>query len=196
MAGPGVGAIRQKARSDDPERASVRLWMDEKIPAYAGIFSKLAERTGLAHIPQAAVAQACATLRVPPEAAQAASSTPHTDEKIPACAGIFSKLAERTGLAHIPRAAVAQVCATLRVPPEAAQAASSTPHTDEKMPACAGIFPKLAERTGLEPATPGVTGRYSNQLNYRSSFLATRWAIRLHRYIARISNDAENLGVP
>jgi hypothetical protein len=29
----------------------------------------------------------------------------------------------------------------------------------------------LAERTGLEPATPGVTGRYSNQLNYRS----TRW---------------------
>jgi hypothetical protein len=27
----------------------------------------------------------------------------------------------------------------------------------------------VAERTGLEPATPGVTGRYSNQLNYRSS---------------------------
>ena len=27
---------------------------------------------------------------------------------------------------------------------------------------------KMAERTGLEPATPGVTGRYSNQLNYRS----------------------------
>jgi hypothetical protein len=26
----------------------------------------------------------------------------------------------------------------------------------------------VAERTGLEPATPGVTGRYSNQLNYRS----------------------------
>ena len=25
----------------------------------------------------------------------------------------------------------------------------------------------LAERTGLEPATPGVTGRYSNRLNYR-----------------------------
>src|SRR6187455_805848 len=30
---------------------------------------------------------------------------------------------------------------------------------------------RLAERTGLEPATPGVTGRYSNQLNYRSNFL-------------------------
>ena len=28
---------------------------------------------------------------------------------------------------------------------------------------------KMAERTGLEPATPGVTGRYSNQLNYRST---------------------------
>jgi hypothetical protein len=25
-------------------------------------------------------------------------------------------------------------------------------------------------RTGLEPATHGVTGRYSNQLNYRTIF--------------------------
>ena len=30
-------------------------------------------------------------------------------------------------------------------------------------------FCYMAERTGLEPATPGVTGRYSNQLNYRSA---------------------------
>src|SRR4030095_13454580 len=29
-------------------------------------------------------------------------------------------------------------------------------------------FVLLAEWTGLEPATPGVTGRYSNQLNYHS----------------------------
>ncbi len=29
----------------------------------------------------------------------------------------------------------------------------------------------LAEWTGLEPATPGVTGRYSNQLNYHSGKL-------------------------
>ena len=36
-------------------------------------------------------------------------------------------------------------------------------------------FLQLAERTGLEPATPGVTGRYSNQLNYRSSFW---WVLR------------------
>ena len=32
-----------------------------------------------------------------------------------------------------------------------------------------GLLNLLAERTGLEPATPGVTGRYSNQLNYRSA---------------------------
>ena len=37
----------------------------------------------------------------------------------------------------------------------------------------------LAERTGLEPATPGVTGRYSNQLNYRSAAvkLFSWWAL-------------------
>ena len=37
----------------------------------------------------------------------------------------------------------------------------------------------LAEWTGLEPATPGVTGRYSNQLNYHSSNLDTPRAQRL-----------------
>ncbi|EAR54246.1 hypothetical protein SKA34_17698 [Photobacterium sp. SKA34] len=43
--------------------------------------------------------------------------------------------------------------------------------TDEKKPESfdSGFFNKMAERTGLEPATPGVTGRYSNQLNYRST---------------------------
>src|SRR5690606_16554623 len=34
---------------------------------------------------------------------------------------------------------------------------------------CLILLHSLAERTGLEPATPGVTGRYSNQLNYRSA---------------------------
>src|ERR1700690_1844222 len=33
----------------------------------------------------------------------------------------------------------------------------------------------MAELTGLEPATPGVTGRYSNQLNYHS---ACWWVLR------------------
>ncbi len=32
----------------------------------------------------------------------------------------------------------------------------------------------LAEWTGLEPATPGVTGRYSNQLNYHSALVKPR----------------------
>ncbi len=36
----------------------------------------------------------------------------------------------------------------------------------------------MAERTGLEPATPGVTGRYSNQLNYRSALAATSGAFK------------------
>ena len=31
----------------------------------------------------------------------------------------------------------------------------------------------MAQRTGLEPATPGVTGRYSNQLNYHSWLVVT-----------------------
>ena len=35
----------------------------------------------------------------------------------------------------------------------------------------------LAERTGLEPATSCVTGRHSNQLNYRSVlFYFLKWA--------------------
>ena len=34
---------------------------------------------------------------------------------------------------------------------------------------CLLTYP-LAVRTGLEPATLGVTGRYSNRLNYRTNF--------------------------
>ena len=33
-------------------------------------------------------------------------------------------------------------------------------------------FQSMAEWTGLEPATPGVTGRYSNRLNYHSASVA------------------------
>jgi hypothetical protein len=39
----------------------------------------------------------------------------------------------------------------------------------------------MAERTGLEPATPGVTGRYSNQLNYRSALKLTGARHTAHR---------------
>ncbi len=41
-------------------------------------------------------------------------------------------------------------------------------NTGFNLPASDGNCQQVAERTGLEPATPGVTGRYSNQLNYRS----------------------------
>ncbi len=41
----------------------------------------------------------------------------------------------------------------------------------------------LAERTGLEPATSGVTGQHSNQLNYRSALetllLVPWWVLRV-----------------
>src|SRR5690606_6723136 len=38
------------------------------------------------------------------------------------------------------------------------------------------IREKMARLTGLEPATPGVTGRYSNQLSYnRASFRRYMW---------------------
>ena len=37
---------------------------------------------------------------------------------------------------------------------------------------------KLAERTGLEPATSGVTGQHSNQLNYRSTPLQIAFSQR------------------
>ena len=36
-----------------------------------------------------------------------------------------------------------------------------------RLPGGQGLEVNMAQRTGLEPATPGVTGRYSNRLNYR-----------------------------
>ncbi len=43
----------------------------------------------------------------------------------------------------------------------------------------------VAERTGLEPATPGVTGRYSNQLNYRSAaVMASQVALQVPSNLA------------
>ena len=36
----------------------------------------------------------------------------------------------------------------------------------------------MAQRTGLEPATPGVTGRYSNRLNYRCVSVDLRPVLR------------------
>ena len=50
----------------------------------------------------------------------------------------------------------------------AAAQAGDTQGAHTKKGVAATPFLNLAERTGLEPATPGVTGRYSNHLNYRS----------------------------
>jgi hypothetical protein len=46
-----------------------------------------------------------------------------------------------------------------------------TAFTEKETPHCCGAFAnfRLAERTGLEPAASGVTGRRYNQLNYRST---------------------------
>ena len=43
-------------------------------------------------------------------------------------------------------------------------------YDSKKKPASRRVF-LMAEWTGLEPATLGVTGRYSNQLNYHSTKL-------------------------
>ena len=45
----------------------------------------------------------------------------------------------------------------------------------------------MAERTGLEPATPGVTGRYSNQLNYRSTRRQTLYVYLIHNLSSHMS---------
>ena len=60
-----------------------------------------------------------------------------------------------------------------RGPPGGRQGAverQQSPGTIAVEDCCASGNQMLAERTGLEPATPGVTGRYSNQLNYHSRF--------------------------
>ena len=50
---------------------------------------------------------------------------------------------------------------------------------------------KLAEWTGLEPATPGVTGRYSNQLNYHSSFTTPILKLKSANFLALFLNQFE-----
>ena len=63
-------------------------------------------------------------------------------------------------------------------------------------------FLMLAEWTGLEPATPGVTGRYSNQLNYHSSCVTFALSgqvtslCRLAVTYLRFDHLAMNLGDP
>ena len=49
----------------------------------------------------------------------------------------------------------------------------------------------LAEWTGLEPATPGVTGRYSNQLNYHSALQSPIFAGDHKRRIVAWAGSSE-----
>ena len=47
----------------------------------------------------------------------------------------------------------------------------------------------FAVRTGLEPATLGVTGRYSNQLNYRTNDFY--WVCKYKPLIATAKHDSD-----
>ena len=58
------------------------------------------------------------------------------------------------------------------------------------------LFYLLAEWTGLEPATPGVTGRYSNQLNYHSTFFNNIKQLRDKFGIHPVNCGADNTGSP
>jgi hypothetical protein len=65
-----------------------------------------------------------------------------------------------------------------------------------KKPAQGGLLHFLAERTGLEPATPGVTGRYSNRLNYRSSLAACLAGVGYFLPARRLFERRRNLASP
>ena len=49
------------------------------------------------------------------------------------------------------------------------QRRDTDPSQKQRAPVRAPFGNEMAERTGLEPATSGVTGQHSNQLNYRSA---------------------------
>jgi hypothetical protein len=56
---------------------------------------------------------------------------------------------------------------------------------------------RVAEWTGLEPATPGVTGRYSNQLNYHSSAIKQQQLAQLPSQTpGKLVVGAERLELP
>gem|GEM_PF-364261 len=85
-----------------------------------------------------------------------------------------------TAIPEIPKAEVYQIAASPLLSAAASEQPGGRPSErraffrvrKEKRRTTVRLFSCLAERTGLEPATPGVTGRYSNQLNYRSKILS------------------------
>ena len=76
----------------------------------------------------------------------------------------------------------AQATATLISPGRRSRKARHFKYIHKKAPKIFEAF--LAVRTGLEPATPCVTGMYSNQLNYRT-FL--RYSFLGHPALCRIA---------
>ena len=88
--------------------------------------------------------------------------------KCPLARAFAFLLAEWTGLAYVPQAAETPAGVSLLAPPGATQVAPPLLTHKSKCPLARASAFLLAEWTGLEPATPGVTGRYSNQLNYHS----------------------------
>jgi hypothetical protein len=54
----------------------------------------------------------------------------------------------------------------------------------------------LAEWTGLEPATPGVTGRYSNQLNYHSAWDEFQFCIAAKPKLIKLARLATGIWRP
>jgi hypothetical protein len=51
------------------------------------------------------------------------------------------------------------------------------------------LFYKLADWTGLEPATSGVTGQHSNQLNYQSAILLSGAGTKIRTRDPLITNQ-------
>src|SRR5471030_2572770 len=68
----------------------------------------------------------------------------------------------------------------------------------KKTRAPCGALRNMAEWTGLEPATPGVTGRYSNQLNYHSKWsLASGLRSKLRAVaLAFVTGDPKGIRTP
>ena len=60
----------------------------------------------------------------------------------------------------------------------------------KKVPENQRLKLKLAVRTGLEPATPCVTGMYSNQLNYRTIL---NWWHKIRQFLLSNNTFVENL---
>ena len=56
------------------------------------------------------------------------------------------------------------------------------------------LYFSVADRTGLEPATSAVTGRHSNQLNYRSKIRSANIMHSVFYYQNIIGEFGWNLG--